>query len=134
VYCSGGSASPLSRKLDPGAHEVLRRDGGLQNTEALAAERAQAQDPELLHVPVGDGRETAHELGRRRPTDLLAVADQADAERLLRLQAFARHVHVARLEHPQRQEPAGVEHRVEREDRQAAEVGLGRRRNHGPKV
>ena len=43
-------------QLDPRAQQVLRGDARIENAQALAAERAQLQQAELLHVPLGDGR------------------------------------------------------------------------------
>ena len=53
----------------------------------------------------------------RRPADvdLVAVLEQAHAERLVVLQARSAHLDVALLEHFEREHSAGKQHRLERE-------------------
>src|SRR2546430_11603161 len=48
--------------------------------------------------------------------------DEAHPERFVALEAFARHVHVARFEHPQRKQATREEHRVERKNRDAHRI------------
>ena len=67
----------------------------------------------LLYGPdAGLVRERADALRYRGRADLAPGLDQADAERLAALETGAHHVHVARLEHLERQARAGHQHRM----------------------
>ena len=88
-----------------------------ENAETLAAAGLDVQDTLLLHVPFEDLRQAADPLRNGGRADLAALADEAHAEGLVALQAVTRHVHVARLEDAQGQQPPGKEHRIQREDR-----------------
>ena len=83
-------------------------------TKAFAALGDDVEHAELLHVPIGDVRQRAHRvrLGRlvAGDGDFLAFGDQADAEGGGFLEADLGHVHVALLENPHRQPPAGKQH------------------------
>ena len=90
--------------------------------EACFPLRRDVQYAKLRHVPVGNPRQRA-DFGNfrrcsRRRCDLLALRDQAHAERPVALQAVPRHVDVALLEHLERQQATREQDRFQRKQRE----------------
>ena len=91
----------------------------LEDAKAPAPAGLEVEDALLLHVAFEDLGKAPEHFGHGGRADLGPLLDEAHPERLVALEAVARHVHVARLEHPQRKQAARKEHRVERENRDA---------------
>src|SRR5439155_16077921 len=98
---------------------ALRTGFALEDAKPLAAAGLEVQDALLLHVAFLDLRKTPDSFGHCGRADLGPLLDEAHPERFIALEALARHVHVARFEHPQRKQAARKEDRVERENRDA---------------
>ena len=117
----------IGRKhFDFGADQAVGLGAPLQDAKPFMAAGADVQHAEVGHVPLCDFSGAADRLGRRGVAGLAhdfargraVLRDQAHAEPALRLHAIAHHVHVARLEHAQRQHAAREQHRIERKDRE----------------
>ncbi|MNN45770.1 hypothetical protein D3C81_1601210 [compost metagenome] len=109
---------------------VITRAVG-KDLEALPAARLDQQHAQLFHIAVDDIGQAAHVFGHGglvRLRHLVATRDQADAERRAVAHAVAHHVHIARLEHAQRQAAIGKQYRVERKQRQRVQIRRGMRR------
>ena len=90
-----------------------------EQAERLASRGEDAEQPGLLLVPIDDLCARAMVVSRRG-ADLGALADRDDAEAIRAAQAARDHVDVARLEHAQREQSVGQEHRLQWKQRQLA--------------
>src|SRR5256885_16174987 len=105
-------------ELDARALQAVRFDFPLEDAKALLAAGRDMEEAELRHFPLADLCQRADLVRRRRGADLGALANGADAERLVVAQAGLQHVDIALLEDAQRQPPAGKKHRMQRKGRE----------------
>src|SRR5438552_10682165 len=117
-----GDARVRLYQLYAGRDQPLGAGFTFEDAKPLAAAGLEVQDALLLHVAFLDLRETPDSFGHGGRADLRPLADEAHSERFVALETVARHVHVARFEHPQRKQASRKEHRVERENRDARRI------------
>jgi hypothetical protein len=109
--------SPDGRTL-VASGEAVGLHSAAKYSETPLASRADMEEPELRHIPFGNSGEATDRRRDRGCADFRAIPDQADPERRLVLDTALGHFHVALLEDAQRQQPVGIQHRVQREERQ----------------